>query len=286
MIMGHEVTGRVEALGEGVDSLEVGDLVIVFNIVSCGKCSFCVAKKEQLCQTKLIIGVNAGQWGAMAEYFVFPAEGLFHLGEGLDPAVGLLAEPIGVGIHAIGLMDPAEDDVIAIVGAGMIGTGLAIALKDRGVKRFFAVDLLAEKLAVVEQFGAESIQIGRQDPSGIIRDATDGAGAKGAFEAVGKSETVRMAYDLCAPGGTVVVIGNLAQEFTLPLQGVTTSEMVIRGSYGFTKKDFSSAVDLINSKSIPLDQLITNSCSLEEAPEALAKLARNELQEVKMVIRP
>ena len=285
MVMGHEIAGRVVELGDGVDSVQPGDICSVFNFVTCGKCPHCLGGKEQVCPGKKMIGVNAGEWGAMAEFFTFPASGLFKLSEGVSPAVGLLAEPIAVGIHAIGHMNPDPDDVAAVVGAGMIGIGVATALKHRGVKNVFAIDPLPDKLDVVRKVGVETIQVGKQDPVEVIRDATDGKGADGAFEAVGASKTVRAAYDVCAPGGTLVIIGNLDQEFTLPLQGVTSNETIIRGSYAFNRNDFREAVELINGRQIALDHLITNSCTLEETPEAMTKLAKGELVEIKMVIQ-
>ena len=79
-----------------------------------------------MCPDKEIIGVvNTGTSGAMAEYLAYPADRVFKIDPSIDPAVALLAEPLGIGIHAIGLMKPKEDDVIAIVGSGTIGLGLA-----------------------------------------------------------------------------------------------------------------------------------------------------------------
>lgn len=286
MVMGHEVCGRVAVLGAGVDSVRVDDLVTLYNLMSCGQCTFCVAGTEQLCETKKILGVNLDKWGAMAEYLRFPASGLFKIGEGIDPALSLLAEPIGVGIHAMTLMDPSADDAVAIVGSGMIGTGLAIVLKNRGVEHVFGLDIVPKKLDLLASYGAHPINIKTQDPFDIIRKVSGKEFADGTFEAVGLSETVQNAFELTAPGGTLVIIGNLAKEFSLPMQLVTWRETVIRGSYGFTRADFGAAVDLINSRKVALDKLITGTCSLEEAPEVMTRMARGQLQATKMVIRP
>ncbi len=96
---------------------------------------------------------------------------------------------------------------------------------------------------------------------------------------------MRMAYDLCDFGGTVVLIGNLAKEFTLPLQGVTSNETILRGSYGFTRAEFAEAVHLASKKETLLRRLISGSCSLEETPNVIERIARGELKALKMVIR-
>ena len=285
MIMGHEAVGRVVDAGPGVHQVNIGDRVAVFNIVGCGKCRFCETDRVQLCPVKKILGVNAGMWGAMAEYFVFPESGLVKLDPASDPAIGLLAEPIAVAVHALGLMRPKPDDVIAIVGSGMIGVGLTIAVKALGMERCFALDKIPEKLDMVRRFGAIPVHVEQEDALAVVRAATDNLGANGVFEAVGAAATVRTAYDLCASSGTVVLIGNLAKEFTLPLQGVTTNEISIRGSYGFMKRDFAQAVQMTTDRSIPLGELISGSCSLSETPEVMTRMARGELTAIKMAIR-
>ncbi|HUG11697.1 MAG TPA: alcohol dehydrogenase catalytic domain-containing protein [Opitutaceae bacterium] len=286
MVMGHEAVGEVVSTGPGVARLRVGDRVAVYNIHACGRCVHCLAGQEQLCPEKRILGVNAGQWGAMAEYFAFPESGLFQLDRSLEPAIGLLTEPIAVGLHAINLMRPRPDDVVAIVGAGTIGIGLAVALRARCVKRLFALDKIPAKLALIAEFGAIPINVDSEDANAVVRAATDGRGADGVFEAVGAAATVRTAYDLTSLGGTLVLIGNLAKEFTLPLQGVTSNETTIRGSYGFTKSDFATAVGIVGDPSIPLGRLITGFCSLAETPDVMTRMGRGELNAIKMVIRP
>lgn len=286
MVMGHEAVGEVVALGPGATRFRKGDRVAVYNIHACGNCRYCAAEQEQLCPDKKVLGVNAGKWGAMAEYFTFPETGLFKLPRTLDPAIGVLAEPIAVGVHALNLMRPEPDHTLAIVGAGTIGLGLAIAAKAHGMRHVYAFDKVPEKLALVEAFGALPFNVDHPGAVADVRARTSGRGVDGVFEAVGTSATVRMSYDLCALSGTLVLIGNIAQEFTLPLQGVTSNETVIRGSYGFTKKDFAVAVGIAGNGSIALDRLISGSCSLGETPEIMSRLGKGTLHAIKMIVRP
>src|SRR5215472_17169951 len=158
-----------------------------------------------------------------------------------EPRRGI-AEPLAVGVHAVNRMNTAPDAIVAVVGAGTIGLALGIVLSNLGCDEVFLVDKIEEKLALAQSFGLQTIHADRDNPSQVIYEHTGGRRATGVFEAVGAAETVRTAYDLCDFGGTLVLIGNLAKEFTLPLQGVTSNEVTIRGSYGFTRAEFGEAV--------------------------------------------
>src|SRR5690606_13204165 len=127
-----------------------------------------------------------------------------------------------VAIHAVERMRPVAGQTIAVVGAGTIGIALAVALRARGIEKVFILDKIAEKLELAQAFGAIPINVDTEDAAAVIAAATGNRGADGVFEAVGAAATVRSAYDLCGIGGTVVLVGNLAKEFTLPLQGVTS----------------------------------------------------------------
>jgi L-iditol 2-dehydrogenase len=285
MVMGHEVAGTVLEVGAEVASLRPGDRVAVFPLLGCGICRHCLAGMEQICPNKRILGVNAGRWGAMADFFTCHQRQAFQLDPRIDPAIGLFAEPLAVALHAVNLMSPRPNAILAIVGAGTIGMALTIVLRDLGFESVFIIDKIDEKLELAGKFGAQTIHADRDLPAQFIADATNGRRANAVFEAVGLAATVRTAFDLCDFGGTVVLIGNLAKEFTLPLQGVTSNETTLRGSYGFNRSEFKAAVHLASKKEALLRQLISGSCSLEETPTIMQRLARGELNAIKMVIR-
>ena len=285
MVMGHEAAGTVVKVGGEVESVQPGDRVAVYPTLGCGNCRHCLAGMEHICPNKRILGVNAGRWGAMAEFFTCHQRQAFRLDPGLDPAIGLFAEPLAVALHAVNRMSPARNAIIAIVGAGTIGLALVVVLRNLGFESIFVTDIIEEKLELGQTFGAKTIHAGRDQPADVIAAETGGLRAASVFEAVGAAATVRMAYDLCDFGGTVVLIGNLAKEFTLPLQGITSNEITLRGSYGFNRIEFEKAVHLASSEKALLRHFISGSCSLEETPGVMERLARGELKALKMVIR-
>jgi len=286
MVMGHEAAGTVVALGTDVSNLKVGDSVVIFPTLGCGKCRFCQGGQEHICPDKKVMGVNAGTWGAMGEFFLCHERQAFAIPEKVDPAIGLFGEPIGVALHAVNLMKPAPDDILAIVGAGTIGLAVVLVLVEKGHKNIFIVDKIEEKLAFAKTLGAQPIHAEKENPLEVIAKATGGRRANGVFEAVGASATVKTAYDLCDFGGTVVLIGNLAKEFTLPLQGVTSNEVTLRGSYGFNRAEFAEGVKLAIANQKSVQHLISGSCSLEDTPGVMEKLAKGTLRATKIVIRP
>jgi L-iditol 2-dehydrogenase len=286
MVMGHEAVGQVVAVGRNVTSFRPGQRATIFPTLGCGKCEYCARGMEHICPDKRILGVNAGRWGAMADFFSVHQRQAFLISDGIDSDLGLFAEPLGVAIHAVNLMNPAAGSTIAVVGAGTIGLALTLALLDRGVGSVYILDKIEEKLELAKEFGAVPIHVDRNVPSDFIRKKTGLTRLPGVFEAVGTAATVRTAYDLCDFGGTLVLVGNLAKEFTLPLQGVTSNETTIRGSYGFNRADFQQGVQLVTKYQKVLRRLISGTCSMEETPEIMGQMARGERNAIKMVIHP
>lgn len=286
MVMGHEAVGRIVAAGRRVSGLAPGQRVAIFPTLGCGTCAYCENGREHLCPDKQIIGVNAGRRGAMAEFFTCHFRQALPLADETAPDVGFFAEPLAVAVHAAHFLDSESDSPVAIVGAGTIGLAITIVLRDRGSKRIFALDKVAAKLEVAGEMGAVPINVEMSDPADLIKDQLGQRRVPGVFEAVGAAQTVRTAYDLCDFGGTVVLVGNLAREFSLPLQGITSNEITLRGSYGFSRTDFAEAIRLVSKHQKILQRLVSGVCSLEETPAVMTKLAKGEQQAIKIVIHP
>lgn len=285
MVMGHEFAGEIAELGPGVEGWQVGERVAAFNMLGCGQCLFCRTGQTQQCPERQVFGVNMGTRGAFAEFLAVPGANLVRLAPGLDPALAVLHEPLGVGLHAVDILNPSPTDTVVVVGAGTIGLGLTLALRQRGVARIFVLDKIPEKLALAERFGATPVHVEKVDPQEVLRAATGGYGADGAVEAVGQAGTVRECLRLTRPGGTVVLVGNLAQSVDLPLQEIVSQEKRLLGSYGFHFADFQRAMALINGGGLPLEALLTGECTLEETPAVMAALARGERLATKIVVR-
>ena len=286
MVMGHEAVGKIVAAGKGVTGLTPGQRVAIFPTLGCGTCEYCGKGWEHLCPDKRIIGVSAGRWGAMADFYTCHAQQAFPFAEEISPDVGLFAEPLAVAIHAVHFLDAAVDLPVAIVGAGTIGLAIALVLRDRGFEKIFALDKVKAKLEIAREIGAWPIKVELSDPADLIEDQVGCRRVRGVFEAVGTAQTVRTAYDLCDFGGMVVLVGNLAKEFTLPLQGVTSNEIALHGSYGFSRTDFAEAIRLVSKYQNTLRRLVSGVCSLEETPAIMTRLAKGEQQAIKMVIHP
>src|SRR6201984_3356815 len=190
MVMGHEAAGTVVKAGANVVSLRPGDRVAVYPTLGCGNCRHCLAGMEHICPDKRVLGVNAGRWGAMAEVFTCHQRQAFRLNFGVDPAIGLFAEPLAVALHAVNLMNPAKSAILAIVGAGTIGLALVLVLRDLGFESIFVLDIIEEKLKLARTFGAKTIHAVGDQPGQIIADETDGRRANCVFEAVGAAATV------------------------------------------------------------------------------------------------
>lgn len=215
-VMGHELVGRVLEVGANVDSFRPGDRVVAPFTTSCGTCFYCRAGLTARCPAGQLLGWvqdGRGLHGAQAEHVRVPLAGstLVAVPEDVDDdAVALLAgDVLATALFAAELAGVRPDDTVAVVGCGPVGLLAVRAVLERGAREVIALDRVASRLALAEQFGATPLQAAGtgSDAVGFVRDRTDGRGADRTIEAVGSPEATRIAADLLRPGGVLAAIG-------------------------------------------------------------------------------
>jgi propanol-preferring alcohol dehydrogenase len=273
--MGHEVVGVVEAVGEGVAPARVGERVIVYYYVGCGRCRHCRVGDEQLCPD---IAAEYGfvTDGGYAEYVTIPARNAVPLP---DSVSDVDAAPIGCGVttavHAARLAELAGGEWAVVYGAGGVGFGLVQLARSLGA-RVIAVGRSAAKLARARELGAEAtVDASAGDVAARIRELTGGAGADVVFECVGTAESMAAASAALGRRGRLVFVGYSPDSFTVhPIQLVVFEQKVM-GSVGATLQDLHDAVDLVARGVVRT--VVDRTLPLDEFQDGLDALARGEV---------
>jgi len=271
LIMGHEATGDVVALGDGVSSLRVGSRVAIQTVQFCGQCAMCMMGNQNLCQNRLIMGMNAP--GAYAEYVKWRENSLFELPDGLSYEHGALAEPLSVAVHAVGLASIQPYDTAFIVGAGPIGLLTLAVLRQTAVGRIIVSDTSNARLAVATAMGADVVVNPlTQDLRAVIDAHTQGRGVDMAFEAVGASAPAQQSIEVTRNKGQVIWIGNSQRMIEIDMQAVVTRELRVIGSYGMSVEEFRRCLQMLADGRIPADMLINRRATLAEGPTLFDEL--------------
>ena len=289
IVMGHEAAGVVAAAGEGVSEYRVGDRVTFDSTVYCGECEFCRRGEVNLCDRRQVVGVSCGDYrraGAFAEYVTVPERILYRLPEGLSFSDAAMLEAVSVAIHAVRVAEVKGGETALVIGAGMIGLLILQAAKASGCSRVFVADVDATRLELARTLGADGvIDSSRESLVSRIEELTAGRGVDVALEAVGRSETVAAAIDATRKGGTVVLVGNIAPEVTIPLQKLVTRQIRLQGSCA-SAGEYPQAIQWMAEGKIQVAPLITVVAPLEEGPAWFARLHAREPNLMKVVLDP
>ena len=206
--LGHEWSGVVAAVGEGVSAFAKGDAVVGDNAVSCGKCEACLAGDYAHCAHMLNVGtIDPVYDGAFCEYYIIPAHHLHKIPEGISLKEASLAEPLSVAYGGIKHMNITENSTVAVIGTGCIGMAAVVLAKCLGAKTVWMIGRNDKKLAAARALGAEIINIKEGCAVQAVLDATDGRGADFVLECSGARETFKQAIDLAAFRAVVALIG-------------------------------------------------------------------------------
>ncbi|MCY6379726.1 L-idonate 5-dehydrogenase [Hoeflea prorocentri] len=283
MILGHEVAGRIDALGKGVAGLQIGDLVAVSPSRPCHACEYCDKGLYNHCLNMRFYG-SAMPFphiqGAFREVLVADANQCV-LANGITPGEAAMAEPLSVCLHAARRAGSLAGKKVLITGSGPIGTLCVLAAKDAGAAEIIVTDLSDEPLEYASTVGATQVINVAKDANALGAHA----GVKGTFDVLfecsGAAPALRSAIPLLRPRGIIMQLG-LGGDMELPVMQITAKELELRGSFRF-HGEFAIAVEKMQSGAIDVKPLISHSFRLEEAETAF-QTASDRLQSMKAQI--
>jgi alcohol dehydrogenase len=298
MALGHEAAGVVEALGDGVTDLALGDHVVLVFVPSCGRCGPCAAGRPALCEP----GARANGAGSLLSgerRLSYQAEPVnHHLGVSafadhavvarescvrIDPDLPLdLAALFGcavlTGVGAVintAKVEPGAS--VAVVGLGGVGLSAVIGARLAGARQIVAVDLSDEKLAFARRLGAtDAVNAASPDAVQTVRTLS-GGGVAFAFDMAGALPALELAYAVTARGGTTVTAGLPHPDKRLALAPVTlvAEERALKGSYigsSAPLRDVPRLIGLFRAGLLPVDALLTHRLKLDEINEGFDRL--------------
>jgi threonine dehydrogenase-like Zn-dependent dehydrogenase len=224
LILGHELVGRVLAVGPDVERLAPGDRVVPGAGIWCGRCSFCRAGRPNLCDTYYTVGLHRD--GGLAEYVTVPAEMCLPVAEGCADDHAVMAQPLAVALHAIGRAGTKPGEVAAVIGTGGVGAMVVAGASTLGLGGIVAVDIAVERLDVATTLGATAlVDASGRDPVPALRELTGGDGVNVAFEASGTAAGLATAIGAVRRGGRLVLIGLQAEPRTVDLRRLLLEEV-------------------------------------------------------------
>lgn len=281
MILGHEVAGYVDQIGEGVTHLAPGDLVAVSPSRPCGACRYCREGAQQHCLNMRFYG-SAMPFphiqGAFSQLLVADASQCVNAG-GLTAAEAAVAEPLSVVLHAAKRAGRLLGRRVFVTGCGPIGLLSVLVAKAAGAAEIVATDITDFTLRMAKEVGADAVHNVGQDAGALAAYEAQKGHFDVLFECSGVASALGAAIPALRPGAVVMQLG-LGGDMTLPMQAMTAKEIELRGSFRF-HEEFSTAVDLMRSKRIDVTPLITHTLSFEDAVEAF-ELASDRSQAIKV----
>ena len=268
MILGHEVAGRIETLGDGTNGLEIGQRVAVSPSRPCGTCAFCANGQQNHCLNMRFYG-SAMPFphiqGAFREYLVADAHQCI-LADGITAGEAAMAEPLSVVLHAAAQAGSLAGKHVLVTGCGPIGLLAVLVARAYGAMEVVATDVADFTLTKAREVGADLAVNIQSSPDGLKPYEHEKGRFDVMFECSGVAAALTGAVPAMRPGATVVQLG-LGGDMTLPVQAMTAKELSLRGSFRF-HHEFPKAVQFMQRKRIDVSPLITQTFPFQEAVQA------------------
>ena len=270
-VMGHEMSGMIEAVGADVQGWKPGDRVTVRPLDPCGACPACRMGHSHICHNLKFIGIDRP--GALQGLWTVPAHTLHRLPEGLGLREAAMIEPIAVACHDVRISEVAAGELAVVIGGGPIGILIALVAQARGARVLLAeVNEFRVKLA--RELGIEAVNPREVDLPALASERTGGAGADVVFEVSGSQAGAEMMTRLPRTRGRIVVVAIYGEAPKVDLFRFFWRELKLAGARVYEPADFEHAIELAAARKLPLESLITAVLPLDRIEDGMRQMER------------
>lgn len=276
-VIGHEMSGRVAAVGEGVTGWAPGDPVTVMPLAWCGACPACAAGHQHICQNLDFIGIDSP--GSLRNRWNVSPDVLVRLPASLPLDRAALVEPVAVSVHDVRRADVRPGERAVVVGGGPIGVLIAVAARHAGAEVVVA-EVDPERRAMVAGLGFDVLDPGADDLVARVAEWTAGAGADVVFEVSGAASAVLGATSLARVRGRLVIVAIHPRPRPVDLKQIFWRELTVLGARVYERRDFETAVTMLADGVVPADRLITGTVPLTRVADAFEQLSAGKAMKV------
>ncbi|HIW30401.1 MAG TPA: alcohol dehydrogenase catalytic domain-containing protein [Candidatus Luteococcus avicola] len=289
VVLGHEIAGRIEVVGEGVDGYPVGAQATVSIVVSCHRCRECLANREHFCENLELIGYAID--GGLADYLLVPARAVAGGNVILTPEMPArtlcLAEPLSCVLNGASQFNTQPGDTVVVLGAGPIGLLHTQLARLQGASNVIVTNRSAQRRALALGLGAtHAVDPTSEDVAAVVGEVTNGRGADVVIVAIGALDLANQALQLAGTGGRVNYFAGFPKGSTAVMDPnlIHYKELLVTGGSNARRADVHRAVQVLASGAITADKIVTHAFNLDDVCQAIT--AVDQKLGVKVCVEP
>ncbi|GMA08113.1 sorbitol dehydrogenase [Tetragenococcus halophilus subsp. flandriensis] len=286
LILGHESSGQIVAVGDEVNDFKVGDRVAIEPGVPCGRCEYCRTGRYHLCPDMQFMATPPID-GDLTQYITYPADFVYPIPDDMSYEVGTLSEPFSVSVHAAQKLDIQPGKTVFISGAGPVGLLTIFAAKAFNAGDIIISDVEESRLEMAKKLGAShTINVKEKDVKEEVSSFTDGHGVDYALEASGNNSAESDALLTLKPGGKIAYIGMPTHDTApLDISFMTSNEPQIFGIFRYANT-YPLAIKILHDNMEQANRLLTDFYSLDEVTDAFERTRTAKSDSLKVIIYP
>lgn len=268
-VIGHEMSGVLDAVGEGVEGLTAGQKVVVRPLDHCGECPACKAGHTHICHNLKFLGLDTD--GAFQEIWNVPAHTIHVLPEDMRLDHAALIEPVAVACHDVRMSELKDSEDVVVIGGGPIGVLVAMVAREAGGNVVIS-EVNENRLAIAAKLGFDTINPIKQDLVATVNERTNDKGADVVFEVSGSQPGVNAMTEVASTRGRIVMVAIHAKKPEVDMFRFFWRELKLVGARVYEAADYDKAIQLVASGAIASDTIITDVSPLAEIQQAFEAL--------------